>query len=183
MSPELLLHGHASRASDVYAFGIVLWEMATGLRAFAGAPTAVLLLVLVPVRGAVCAASVSHPLPVRALAHGALLCCMRTPTDVPKWLLGAAVLRDRSRPAWPAAWHDAAAAAVAATRAGPQADAAAARDRAAASSAGSSGGPAAAEPAAAGLTPPLEYRQLAEACWAHEAQDRCGCARGHARAY
>jgi serine/threonine protein kinase len=24
MAPELLLHGHASRASDVYAFGILL---------------------------------------------------------------------------------------------------------------------------------------------------------------
>jgi serine/threonine protein kinase len=37
MAPELLLHGHASKASDVYAFGILLWEMVTGLRAFQGA--------------------------------------------------------------------------------------------------------------------------------------------------
>jgi serine/threonine protein kinase len=36
MAPELLLHGHASKASDVYAFGILLWEMVTGLRAFQG---------------------------------------------------------------------------------------------------------------------------------------------------
>lgn len=36
MSPELLVHGHASRASDVYAMGILLWEMATGGRAFSG---------------------------------------------------------------------------------------------------------------------------------------------------
>jgi serine/threonine protein kinase len=36
MAPELLLHGRASKASDVYAFGILLWELATGLRAFQG---------------------------------------------------------------------------------------------------------------------------------------------------
>lgn len=36
MSPELLAHGHASRASDAYAMGILLFEMATGLKAFAG---------------------------------------------------------------------------------------------------------------------------------------------------
>lgn len=32
MSPELLLHGHASRASDVYAYGILLvstWQLVT----------------------------------------------------------------------------------------------------------------------------------------------------------
>lgn len=34
MAPELLLHGRASRASDMYAMGILLWELATGLRAF-----------------------------------------------------------------------------------------------------------------------------------------------------
>jgi serine/threonine protein kinase len=36
MAPELLLHGRASKASDVYAFGILLWELVTGLRAFQG---------------------------------------------------------------------------------------------------------------------------------------------------
>lgn len=35
-APELLLHGRASKASDVYAFGILLWELTTGLRAFQG---------------------------------------------------------------------------------------------------------------------------------------------------
>jgi hypothetical protein len=33
---QLLLHGRASRASDVYAYGILLWDLATGQRAFAG---------------------------------------------------------------------------------------------------------------------------------------------------
>lgn len=36
MAPELLLEGRASKASDVYAFGILLWELATGQRAFHG---------------------------------------------------------------------------------------------------------------------------------------------------
>ncbi len=42
MAPELLAHGRASKASDVYAFGIMLWELATGGRAFAGTPRALL---------------------------------------------------------------------------------------------------------------------------------------------
>jgi serine/threonine protein kinase len=42
MAPELLLHGHASKASDVYAYGILLWEMLTGGRAFKGYPVALL---------------------------------------------------------------------------------------------------------------------------------------------
>lgn len=32
----MLMHGRCSRASDVYAFGILLWEVATGGKAFAG---------------------------------------------------------------------------------------------------------------------------------------------------
>jgi hypothetical protein len=36
MAPELLLQGRACKESDVYAFGILLWEMTTGQRAFAG---------------------------------------------------------------------------------------------------------------------------------------------------
>lgn len=35
-APEMLMHGRCSRASDVYAFGILLWEVATGGKAFAG---------------------------------------------------------------------------------------------------------------------------------------------------
>jgi len=42
MSPELFMDGHVSKASDVYAFGILLWEMMTGQRAFAGIPVPLL---------------------------------------------------------------------------------------------------------------------------------------------
>ena len=38
MSPELLLLGHISKASDVYAFGILLWEMLVGARPYAAIP-------------------------------------------------------------------------------------------------------------------------------------------------
>jgi serine/threonine protein kinase len=37
MAPELLMHGQGSKACDVYSYGILLWELATGGRAFAGA--------------------------------------------------------------------------------------------------------------------------------------------------
>jgi serine/threonine protein kinase len=42
MAPELLLHGRASSASDVYAYGILLWELLTARRAFQGVPVALL---------------------------------------------------------------------------------------------------------------------------------------------
>jgi serine/threonine protein kinase len=42
MAPELILEGRASRASDVYAYGVLLWEMLTGQRAFNGTPIALL---------------------------------------------------------------------------------------------------------------------------------------------
>ena len=29
MAPELLMMGHVSKASDVYAYGILLWEICT----------------------------------------------------------------------------------------------------------------------------------------------------------
>jgi serine/threonine protein kinase len=38
MAPELLLHGHVSKASDVYAFGILLWEMLVGARPYGSIP-------------------------------------------------------------------------------------------------------------------------------------------------
>lgn len=36
MSPEALVHGHISKAADVYAFGITLWELFTGGQAYQG---------------------------------------------------------------------------------------------------------------------------------------------------
>jgi hypothetical protein len=42
MAPELLLAGRVSKASDVYAFAILLWELFTGGHAYAGMPRALL---------------------------------------------------------------------------------------------------------------------------------------------
>jgi serine/threonine protein kinase len=36
MAPELFTSGHISKASDVYAFGVLLYEIVTGQRAYAG---------------------------------------------------------------------------------------------------------------------------------------------------
>lgn len=36
------MHGHISRASDVFAFGILLWELYTGDHAYKGIPRALL---------------------------------------------------------------------------------------------------------------------------------------------
>ena len=36
MPPELLMDGRLSRATDVYSFGVILWELYTARRAFAG---------------------------------------------------------------------------------------------------------------------------------------------------
>ena len=38
MAPEVLRANTASKAADVYSFGIILWEMAAGCRAWVGAP-------------------------------------------------------------------------------------------------------------------------------------------------
>jgi serine/threonine protein kinase len=38
MAPELLISGHVSKASDVYAYGILLFEIITAKRAYAGVP-------------------------------------------------------------------------------------------------------------------------------------------------
>jgi len=42
MAPETLMHGRVSKAVDVYAFGITLWEIYSGERAFKGVPKVVL---------------------------------------------------------------------------------------------------------------------------------------------
>jgi hypothetical protein len=36
MAPEALLHGRISKAGDVYAYGITLWELFTGGQAYQG---------------------------------------------------------------------------------------------------------------------------------------------------
>ncbi|GLC35899.1 hypothetical protein PLESTM_000380500 [Pleodorina starrii] len=39
MAPETLLRGEMRREADVYAFGVLLWELATGAKAYAGLST------------------------------------------------------------------------------------------------------------------------------------------------
>jgi hypothetical protein len=50
MAPELLTSGRASKASDIYAAGILLWELFTGRKAWAGHPAAMLPLLVVQQR-------------------------------------------------------------------------------------------------------------------------------------
>ncbi len=38
MAPEVLRANIVSKAADVYSFGVILWEMAAGCRAWVGAP-------------------------------------------------------------------------------------------------------------------------------------------------
>ena len=42
MAPEVLRLNTVSRAADVYSFGVILWEMAAGCRAWVGAPHSLL---------------------------------------------------------------------------------------------------------------------------------------------
>ncbi|KAG1661448.1 hypothetical protein FOA52_006811 [Chlamydomonas sp. UWO 241] len=42
MAPEVLMEGKQSKAADVYAFGITLWELYTGAKPFKGVPRVVL---------------------------------------------------------------------------------------------------------------------------------------------
>jgi len=42
MAPEILLEGRVSKAADVYAFGITMWELFTGGHPFQGVPRALL---------------------------------------------------------------------------------------------------------------------------------------------
>jgi serine/threonine protein kinase len=42
MAPEVLMYGKLGFASDVYAYGIILWEMYTAQQAFKGIPRALL---------------------------------------------------------------------------------------------------------------------------------------------
>lgn len=80
---------------------------------------------------------------------------MRAFADVPKFLLAAAVLRDKARPEWPAGSSSSAFLAAALAAAGPVEH--------------SDGSSSVLVPE---LTPPMAYRRLAEACWAQEPQDR-----------
>ena len=66
--------------------------------------------------------------------------------DVPKALVGAAILRDQARPEWPDSSSTVRAVVAAAA--------------------------AVAGAAAHEASPPMAYRELANACWAHEARDR-----------
>lgn len=38
MPPELLMEGKLTKSADVYAFGVLLWEMYTGMGAFTVRP-------------------------------------------------------------------------------------------------------------------------------------------------
>jgi serine/threonine protein kinase len=42
MAPEVMMAGKVSRASDVYAYGVLLWELYTAQHAFKGVPRALL---------------------------------------------------------------------------------------------------------------------------------------------
>lgn len=42
MAPEILIKGHISKAADVYALAIVLWELYTAKHVFKGIPRALL---------------------------------------------------------------------------------------------------------------------------------------------
>jgi serine/threonine protein kinase len=43
MAPEMISDGEVSQAIDVYAFGIVLWEMCSGMIPWAGVPDATIM--------------------------------------------------------------------------------------------------------------------------------------------
>ena len=38
MAPEVMLEGHVSKAADVYAFGVTMWEVFTSGHAYKGEP-------------------------------------------------------------------------------------------------------------------------------------------------
>jgi serine/threonine protein kinase len=42
MAPEIMIKGHISKAADVYAFGMVMWEVYSGKHVFRGVPRALL---------------------------------------------------------------------------------------------------------------------------------------------
>lgn len=72
--------------------------------------------------------------------------CVPTPADVPKALVGAAILRDKARPEWPdGSSMCVMVTAAAAAAAGAEADE---------------------------CMPPTAYRELTAACWDHEARAR-----------
>lgn len=110
------------------AHGLFLFQRGNTLQVFAAA-------------GVTCALKPHTPALTAHLPF--LFCCA---ADVPKALVGAAILRDQARPEWPDSSSTVRAVVTAA-----------------AAVAGAS---------AHEASPPMAYRELANACWAHEARDR-----------
>lgn len=80
MPPELLLEGRLSKSADVYAFGVVLFELFTADRPWSGLRHAeVLHRVAVKKEQLQLPSNAPQPFQVGALLHS---CCLCPPTDV-----------------------------------------------------------------------------------------------------